>query len=160
MSDLPTDIEVGDTYAVRTFAVKNGRLTSIAQHGSQWMDGRCLAICTLKPDEPDHIAPVDSCSCGVYAWWTPEQLIGQYKDHAKFIIAVIRMEGLCLEGETGVRTNAAEIVAWWVADCDEPDGVTTAMLAAACEASAPGTRRFFDRDVMIGLYPTGRNSNG
>jgi hypothetical protein len=82
------------------------------------------------------------------AWWTPEQLLDQYEDHAKRVIAVIRMEGACIEGDRGVKSNAAEIVAWWVADCDD-----TAMLAAACEASAPGTRRFFDRDVMIGLYP-------
>ena len=35
MSDLPTEIEVGeDAYALRTFGVKEGRLTSIAQRGS------------------------------------------------------------------------------------------------------------------------------
>ncbi len=34
MSDLPTDIEVGDAYALRTFDVKDGRLASIAQRGS------------------------------------------------------------------------------------------------------------------------------
>ena len=28
-----------------------------------------------------------------------------------------------------------------------------AELATACAASAPGTRRYFDRDVMLGLYP-------
>ena len=32
-SGLPTDIEVGDAYALRTFAVKDGRLASIAQRG-------------------------------------------------------------------------------------------------------------------------------
>lgn len=150
MSELPTDIEVGgDTYALRTFAVRSGRLTSIAQGGEHWVNGRCLAICLANPDDPDHAVPAKGCSCGVYAWWTAEKLIDQYEDHAKRIIAVIRMEGVCIEGDKGVRTNAAEIMAWWVADEEE-----TAELVAACEASAPGTRRYFDRDVMIGLYPS------
>ena len=39
---LPTDYEVGaDTYALRTFDVVDGRLTSIAQGGGHWQDGRC-----------------------------------------------------------------------------------------------------------------------
>ena len=33
MSELPTEIEVGDAYALRTFDVKDGRLASIAQRG-------------------------------------------------------------------------------------------------------------------------------
>src|SRR6185295_14363556 len=40
MSDLPTDIEVGDAYALRTFALKDGRLASIAQRGGHWEDGK------------------------------------------------------------------------------------------------------------------------
>jgi hypothetical protein len=32
-SGLPEDIEGGDTYALRTFDVKDGRLASIAQGG-------------------------------------------------------------------------------------------------------------------------------
>ena len=46
-----------------------------------------------------------------------------------------------------MKANAAQIVAWWCAE-------DAAELVAACEASAPGTRRYFDRDVMLGLYPS------
>lgn len=149
--EIPTDYEVGgDTYALRTFAVRSGRLTSIAQGGGHWVNGRCLAICLANPDDPDHVVPSESCSCGVYGFWTAKELLDQYEDHSKQIVTVIRMEGACIEGDKGVRTNAAEIVAWWVADCED-----TTKLVAACEASAPGTRRFYDRDVMVGLYPTG-----
>ena len=163
MSDdggLPTDIEVGDdTYALRTFAVEDGRLVSIAQGGGHWQDGVCLATCIAHPDDPDHKVPVEGCSCGVYAWWTVEQLLDQYLDHARRIVAVIRMEGNCIEGDNGVKANAAQIVAWW---CAEED---TAELATACAASAPGARRYFDRDVMVAIYPPPsaaerRNSNG
>ena len=45
-----------------------------------------------------------------------------------------------------MKANAAQIVAWWCAE-------DAAELVAACAASAPGTRRYFDRDVMLGLYP-------
>ena len=55
--------------------------------------------------------------------------------------------GHCIEGDNGVRANAAQIVAWWCAEDDATE------LATACAASAPGTRRYFDRDVMLGLYP-------
>ena len=57
-SGLPTDIEVGDAYALRTFAVKDGRLASIAQRGGHWEDGKCVAICPPNPDDPDHEVPV------------------------------------------------------------------------------------------------------
>jgi hypothetical protein len=146
MSDLPTDIEVGDAHALRTFAVKDGRLTSIAQRGSHWEDGKCEAICLAHPDDPDHEVPSEDCTCGVYAFWTVEELLNQYVDFARRIVTVVRLDGLTIEGDNGVKANAAQIVAWWCAE-------DAAELATACAASAPGTRRYFDRDVMLGLYP-------
>jgi len=145
MSDLPTDLEVGDAYALRTFDVKDGRLASIAQRGPHWEDGKCEAICLTNPDDPDHEVPSDDCTCGVYAFWTVEELLNQYVDFARRIVTVVRMDGLTIEGDNGVKANAAQIVAWWCAE-------DAAELATACAASAPGTRRYFDRDVMLGLY--------
>jgi hypothetical protein len=143
MSELPTNWEIGDAYALRTFAVKDGRLTSIVQGGGHWEDGRCIATCRK---DPDHVAPVEDCTCGVYAFWTVEELLNQYLDFARHMVAVVRLDGECIEGDNGVKANAAQIVAWWCAeDADE--------LIAACEANAPDTRRYFDRDVMLGLYP-------
>jgi hypothetical protein len=156
MSDLPTDIEVGDAYALRTFDVKKGRLASVTQRGAHWEEGKCEAICLSKPDDPDHPVPSDDCTCGVYAFWTIEELLSQYLDFARLIVAVVLMEGACIEGDNGVKANAAQIVAWWCAE-DAPE------LVAACAASAPGTRRYLDREVMIGLYPSPaerRNSSG
>ncbi|WP_310773600.1 hypothetical protein [Mycobacterium sp. Z3061] len=145
MSDLPTEIEVGDAYALRTFDVKNGRLTSVTQHGSHWNDGKCEAICLNHPDNPSHEVPSSDCTCGVYAFWTVEELLDQYLDFARRIVTVVRLDGLTIEGDNGVKANAAQIVAWWCAE-------DATELAAACAASAPGARRYFDRDVMIGLY--------
>ena len=89
---------------------------------------------------------MEDCTCGVYALWTVEELLNQYLDFARHMVAVVRLDGECIEGDNGVKANAAQIVAWWCAeDADE--------LIAACEANAPDTRRYFDRDVMLGLYP-------
>ena len=102
----------------------------------------CEATCLRHPNDADHVVPVENCTCGVYAFWTVAELLDQYLEFARHIVAVVRMEGPTIEGDNGVRANAAQIVAWWCAE-DAPE------LATACAASAPGTRRYFDRDVMV-----------
>jgi hypothetical protein len=168
-SGLPEDIEVGDTYALRTFVVKDGRLASIAQGGGHWEDGICEAVCLAHPDDPAHEVPTAACTCGVYAYWTIEELVhedGRYAQFARDIVAVVRLEGVSIDGDNGVRAKAAQIVAWWCKEddpqrCKEDDP----QLARACAASAPGTRRYFDRDVMAHIYrlnkpPGERNQDG
>ena len=92
-SGLPTDIEVGDAYALRTFKVEDGRLVSVTQRGGHWEDGKCDSDLPRHPDDPDHVVPVEDCTCGVYAFWTVEELLDQYLDSARHMVAVIRMEG-------------------------------------------------------------------
>ena len=152
-SGLPTDIEVGDAYALRTFAVKDGRLASIVQKGSHWVDGVCVAICTQNPGNPDHEVPNARCVCGVYGFWTVAELLDQYPKFARRIVTVVRMDGLTIEGDNGVKASAAQIVAWWCAE-DAPE------LARACAASAPGTRRYFDRDVMVHIHGLRESAEG
>ena len=152
MSDgLPVEWEVGDgiTYALRTFAVKDGELVSIAQRGSHWEGGVCEAVCLTQPDDPEHVVPVEGCKCGVWAYWTVADLFkqhdGAYAQYARRIITVIRMAGDCIDGEDGVRAATAQIVAWWCAE-DDPKA------ARACAASCPGARRYHDRDVMVHIH--------
>ena len=157
-SGLPTDIEVGDEHALRTFDVKDGRLVSIVQGGGHWENGVCIARCPNHPDDPDHEVPAEGCSCGVYSYWTIAELVHQYAKFARRIVAVVRLDGLTIEGDNGVKANAAQIMAWWCAE-DDPE------LAAACAASSPDTRRYFDRDVMVHIYglnepPGERNRDG
>ncbi len=102
--------------------------------------------------------PSDDCTCGVYAFWSVEELLNQYLDFACRIVAVVRLDGLTIEGDNGVKANAAQIMACWCAE-DDPE------LAAACAASSPDTRRYFDRDVMVHIYgldepPGERNQDG
>ena len=83
MTRLPTEIEVGDdTYALRTFDVEDGRLTSIAQRGGHWEDGKCEATCLAHPDDPDHEVPSEAAraasmpagpsrNCSTSTWTSP-----------------------------------------------------------------------------------------
>ncbi len=142
MSELP-DIEVGDAYALRTFKAEDGLLVSVNQGGGHWVDGVCIATCRV---DPEHVAPVAGCHCGVYAWWDLDKLEAQYGKFTRHMVAIILMGGEVIEGDKGVKAGEAQIVAWWCAE-------DATELIAACEASAPDTRRYFDRDVMIGFYP-------
>jgi hypothetical protein len=157
-SGLPTEIEVGDAYALRTFDVKDGRLASIVQGGSHWENGICVARCPSHHHDPDHEVPAENCSCGVYAFWTIAELVDQYTKFARRIVTVVRLDGLTIEGDNGVKAKAAEIVAWWCEE-DAPE------LATACAAGSPGARRYFDRDVMVRIHglresPGERNQDG
>ena len=137
MSELRTDIEIGDAtnYELRTFVVKDGRLASIVQTGSFWdEEGVCEAICIAHPaDDDDHVVPADDCTCGVYCYWTVEDLVhedGRYTKEASEIVAVVLLYGRTIDGDNGTRAKAARIVAYWCAE-DKPK------LARACAASAP-----------------------
>ena len=68
-SGLPDDIEVGDAHALRTFAVEDGRLASIAQRRGHWEDGVCEAICTEPPRIPT-MRCLGRVPVWLYAFWT------------------------------------------------------------------------------------------
>ena len=105
-----------------------------------------MAICLANPDDPDHVVPAEGCHAASTPSGPSGELDDQYGEFTRRIVAVIRMEGECIEGDNGVQAAQPQIVAWWCAE-------EAAELVTACAASAPGTRRYFDRDVMIGLYP-------
>ncbi|BCP12375.1 hypothetical protein MINTM020_44730 [Mycobacterium paraintracellulare] len=167
-SEPSSVIRIGDAYALRTFRAEDGRLASVAQAGSHWQDGVCIATCLSNPD---HVAPVRNCTCGVYAFWSVEELLDQYLESARQMVAVIRMDGDVEPGDKGLRASAAQIVAWWCAE-------DATELVEASVASIPATRpdddrnvvvrRYHDRDVMIGMFPppqqqrnnTEENANG
>ena len=99
----------------------------------------------MHANDADHVVPAENCTCGVYAFWTVGELPDQYPD----LPAHRRGRshgGPDHRGRQRGEGQRGEIVAWWCAE-------DAAELATACAASAPGTRRYFDRDVMLGLYP-------
>jgi hypothetical protein len=148
----PVDIEV-NRYALRTFSIRDGKLASIVVHGSgsgHWENGVCIAECILTAvtdtDEP-HEAPAVGCHCGVYGTLSLAALFDQYSQYASRIVAVIETEGTTYIGSVGLRTAAARVVAYWVADLDD-----SAREVAVCAAQCPDARQFYSLDLMARLY--------
>jgi hypothetical protein len=142
--------EYGDTvvdniqvarYALRTFAIRDGKPESVAVRGDHWTDGVCVAHCLAHPD---HVAPEADCRCGIYGALTVGVLARQYPQFACRIVTVIAAEGKTMLGTVGLRTAAARVVAYWCAEGRED--------AAICAQQFPGARRFFDAVVMARLY--------
>jgi hypothetical protein len=142
-SGAATDLAVG-VYALRTFAVADGKLSSVIQGAGHWDDGVCEARCVK---DPTHEAPADGCKCGIYGTHTLEALFSQYPEHSSRIVAVIAPEGRTVTGPKGLRTAFARIVAYW---CAEPDRSPSE--ADVCAEQCPGARRFYDLNVMARLY--------
>jgi hypothetical protein len=143
MSELPVALTSEPQYALRTFRAEGGRLVSVSHSGAHWEGGVCRAACL---HDPEHVAPVEGCTCGVYAWWTVDKLLDEYLDTARHMIAVIRMFGEIIVADNGVKASEAHVVAWWAAE-ESTD------IIEACRASCPGARRYFNRDVMVRFYP-------
>ena len=143
-SGLPTDIEVGDAYALRTFAVKDGRLASIAQGGGHWEDGVCVATCPAIP-RPRPRGARGGLHVRRLRLLDRRGTDPPVRDFARRIVAVIRLDGESIEGDNGVKANAAQIVAWWCAEDDR-------RASHGVRGQSPGTRRYFDRDVMVRIH--------
>ena len=140
------DIAITDLFGLRTFTVdEEGMLSSLVQGTGHWVKGECTAVCTTNVLDPDHVAPVDGCRCGIYATFGIDHLLAQYRANAVKLVAVVQATGASLIGPTGFRTARANVVAFWVRD----DAVAEeqACLTHCCDA-----RQWWDRDLMIEIY--------
>jgi hypothetical protein len=142
----PADIAVG-LKGLRTFKVVDDQLASVVVAG-HWAKGACIATCMSNPNDPTHEVPAKGCSCGIYAANSLTALFRQFREEARQIICVIAAEGPTVTGQTGLRTAAARIVAWWAAEPDGPE-------AAVCARECPGARRFYDAEFMARIYRLG-----
>jgi hypothetical protein len=77
-----------------------------------WEDGTCEAVCHGYSN-PRHEAPDENCGCGVYGSLSYADVLGQYHDAAKHLVAVIAAEGKTIIGTRGLRTAFARVVAYW-----------------------------------------------
>jgi hypothetical protein len=115
------DLEVG-RHALRTFQVLTPYpvFDSIAMGTGNWKGGICSARCARGPlvvAEWDgthaHVAPHESCRCGIYGCLSLEHLVFQYPVECRDIITVIAAEGKTYLGSKGLRTQYARVVAYW-----------------------------------------------
>ena len=146
MSDaLPTEWVVGeDTYALRTFKAEDGSLTY--RPARRALGGRHMrGDLPRNPMTPSTLRP---CR-GAGAAFMPLDR----RTTARSVRGVGTLHGrghphgrrVPIEGDNGVRAGSAQIVAWWCAE-DAPGS------PGLC-GQRSSTRRFYDRDVRLGLYP-------
>ena len=87
-----------------------------------------MAICLDPPRDPDHEVPSERVLVRRLRILDRQGTANQYLEFARRIVTVVRLDGLTIEGDNGVKANAAQIMAWWCAE-DAPE------LATACVAS-------------------------
>lgn len=122
-----TEIEVG-RHALRSFKYANGKLMSLYKDFS-WDGGVAVAKCMAT--HPCDECPSFDCNCGLFGSVTITHLMTNYKEHAVKGIAVIAAEGMTLIGDTGLRTSAARIVAYWADEEHKVDFATNCPEAKA-----------------------------
>ena len=100
-------------HGLRTFRVSlDGNLLPLTQLTNDWAGGRCVARCAVGGH---HTAPETACTCGIHSFRDREHLAKQFAA-ADSLVAVVALEGATVEGERGWRSQAAQVVAVWVAD--------------------------------------------
>jgi hypothetical protein len=122
-------------------------LTAVTQRGIVWspmLTAQCSPLKLRRPpegspeDAPDHPAPSPGCTCGIYAWYEPEDA-GILNAR---VFGAIQASGVVLMGERGFRAERARVVA-----------VVTRnrRLCAACEAA--GIAVYRNRRSLLRDYP-------
>jgi hypothetical protein len=140
-SPLPT---VG-VYGLRTFRVSlDGQHLPVAHPTQAWKDGPCTAECSRGGTHP---VPDDHCTCGIYSFRDTGHLTRQYPE-AHSLVAVIALEGRTIEGDRGWRSQAAQVVAIWIA----AEGLPTELRARLQRNIPDATVRTSLIDMIAG-YP-------
>lgn len=137
---------IGEIYATRTFGVTSqGLLTGLHEHSYVWSERENVATCQRRLKSfrsgPAHSAPDPSCRCGFYGYTVAAEQAAEHQ-----IRGVVACYGTTLEGDLGVRSNKAQIVAlyfgrrvpWSVKD--------------EVEANYPSVQVFKDRASMLSEY--------
>ena len=139
-------------YGLRTFRVSlDGKLLPIGQLSDDWDGGRCIARCAIGGD---HTAPETDCTCGIYSFRDRVHLAKHFSA-AHSLIAVVALEGTTVEGDRGWRSQAAQVVAVWIADDALPSSLRAALLAGL-----PNVREYTSPTEMIANFPSLTCSEG
>ena len=131
----PTGLEpVVGVYGLRTFRVSlDGNLLPLTQLTNDWAGGRCVARCAVGGE---HTVPETACTCGIHSFRDRAHLAKQFAA-ADSLVAVVALEGATVEGDRGWRSQAAQVVAVWIADDALPSHLRTALLDRL-----PGVREY------------------
>ena len=128
-----------------TFRVSlDGKLLPIGRLSDDWDGGSCIARCAIGSD---HAAPETDCTCGIYSFRDRIHLTRQVSA-AHSLLAVVALEGSTVEGDRGWRSQAARVVALWIADDALPSTLRAALLAGL-----PSVREYPSPTAMIANFP-------
>ena len=155
-----SDLEpVVGVYGLRTFRVSlDGNLLPLTQLSNDWAGGRCVARCAVGGE---HTAPETGCTCGIYSFRDLVHLAKQFAA-AHSLVAVVALEGATVEGDRGWRSQAAQVVAVWIADDALPSHLRTALLErlpGVREHSSPEKQRPELSDLRIATQTYDRLHN-
>lgn len=146
INDGADELMVG-VFAQRTFRVSaDGFLPPVSSVGDEWVDGTCIASCGRASNR----APADRCTYGLYSLTDLHELRTQYRQ-ADRLLAVLALEGSCIEGAMGWRSQAARVVALWVAPTGR--GRLPDRQNAALRQNYRRVAFFADRDEMLACWP-------
>jgi hypothetical protein len=120
---IPDGIEPIVAYRAWNFNVAGGRaeLSPITHPGDQW-DGATLRWVTAschRVTNPWHVAPMEECTCGFYAWRTLNPMIvgmagssavaAATADRTGIVLGRVEFAGKVIEHELGYRAERARI---------------------------------------------------
>ena len=132
-------------HGLRTFRVSlDGNLLPLTQLTNDWAGGRCVARCAVGGE---HTVPETACTCGIHSFRDRAHLAKQFAA-ADSLVAVVALEGATVEGDRGWRSQAAQVVAVWIADDALPPHLRTALLERL-----PGVREYSSPEEMVAAYP-------
>jgi hypothetical protein len=134
---------VGAVRAIRTFRLRaDGALLPLTDDDA-WSDGTNTARCRVAGS--GHPAPEPDCSCGLYAYATPQ--LAAREPQARLVLAVVSCWGRIIAGTKGLRAEFARIEAVHL------DGRASDHLAAAISRRYPHAELHRDRSRLLEAHP-------
>lgn len=118
-SGEPAALVPGGLRGYRMWNVRGALLTAIS-HSVDWTVPDLTATCQRQTDfrfyfdkrtgkdaRPPHVVPSETCTCGIYGWYRPDDV----RLHQGEVFGAVEATGLTLLGDFGFRTEKARIVA-------------------------------------------------
>lgn len=152
----PTDdYLVGDVVALREFRLYEGN-SSIGglSYNQSVLPGKNVAQCAIHRDDEKHVAPVEDCQCGWYAYdeprkWGSRQTPSTSPVAGQFS-AIVHLSGRLVLCERGIKAQHMEVKAVVVHPADR----------SAVLAILPGAEVFDHEDEMLAAHPLVRLNRG
>lgn len=83
-----------------------------------WPRSVAVAVCRQgNYHGPDHKPPVKGCTCGLYAYWTFEEMVAQHSEGQAIMTGIVEGWGHAFRGSLGWRAERQQILALDMPTC-------------------------------------------